>query len=98
VVSGFIYLVRAAACVLLGVFGSILAFGGIGVARGWMLFVMGGACIGAAFLSWPRRANAWRGDPPTDRQLSYARTLGISVPRGATKGEVSDMISESTGE
>jgi hypothetical protein len=52
--------------------------------------------VGGLF-SWPRRPNAWRYDPPTDRQLAYAQALGITVPRGVSKGELSDMISQVTG-
>lgn len=38
-------------------------------------------------------ANArWRGEPPSRKQLWLARKLGVTVPAGATKGEVSDMI------
>lgn len=48
--------------------------------------------LAAAVLSWPRVPDAWRRDPPTDRQLAYAESLGIIVPPGATKGQVSDMI------
>lgn len=60
---------------------------------------LGGAAVFAiaGLLSWPRRPNAWRSDPPTDRQLRYAADLGIQVPRRATKGQVSDLISEATG-
>lgn len=52
--------------------------------------------VGGLF-SWPRRPNAWRHDPPTERQLAYAQALGITIPRGVSKGELSDMISEITG-
>jgi hypothetical protein len=31
-------------------------------------------------------------EPATERQLSYAKDLGISVPSGATKEEVSDLL------
>jgi hypothetical protein len=31
-------------------------------------------------------------EPPTERQLTYARDLGISMPDGVTKHEVSDLI------
>lgn len=51
----------------------------------------------AALFTWPRRPDAWRRDPPTERQLAYAESLGIVVPRGASKGEVSEMISAVTG-
>lgn len=32
-------------------------------------------------------------DPPTTRQLEYAKDLGIAIPVDATKGDVSDLIS-----
>ena len=48
----------------------------------------------AGALAWPRRPNAWRRDPPTERQLEYAKDLGIPLRKGMTKGEVSDLISE----
>lgn len=32
-------------------------------------------------------------DPPTERQLDYARDLGISIPVNATKDDLSDLIS-----
>jgi hypothetical protein len=32
-------------------------------------------------------------DPPTEPQLEYARDLGIAVPSGASKDDVSDLIS-----
>lgn len=49
------------------------------------------------WLTWPRLPNAWRRDPPTQRQLDYAADLGIRVPRRATKGQVSDLISAAKG-
>lgn len=49
-----------------------------------------------AFL-WPRRSRSWRDDPPSQRQISFASDLGIQIPRGVTKGELSDMISQVTG-
>lgn len=48
----------------------------------------------AGLFTWPRRPNAWRRDPPTERQIAYARDLGITVRRGMSKGDLSDMISE----
>lgn len=63
----------------------------------WMLAVA--AVFGLAGLfTWPRRPNAWRRDPPTERQLAYARDLGISLPRGVSKGELSDLISAAKAE
>jgi len=35
-------------------------------------------------------------DPATQRQIDYARDLGITIPTGATKDELSDLISCST--
>ncbi len=32
-------------------------------------------------------------EPPTERQLDYAKDLGISIPANATKDDVSDLIS-----
>jgi len=32
-------------------------------------------------------------EPPTERQLDYARDLGISIPANATKNDLSDLIS-----
>ena len=52
---------------------------------------------GAGYFSWPRRPHDWRRDAPTQRQLEYAEALGIVILPGATKGQVSDMISEVTG-
>lgn len=51
----------------------------------------------AGFFCWPRRPNAWRYDPPTERQIAYAQALGITIPRGVSKGQLSDMISQATG-
>lgn len=45
-------------------------------------------CIGAVL-----RAAKWRTERPTPGQLSTARKLRIPVPKGATKGDVSLMIS-----
>jgi hypothetical protein len=49
--------------------------------------------LAAAVLSWPRVPKAWRSDPPTDKQLEYAVKLGIDIPDGCSKGQLSDMIS-----
>lgn len=48
----------------------------------------------AGAFTWPRRPNAWRHDRPTERQLAFARDLGIRVPRGISKGDLSDLISD----
>lgn len=60
---------------------------------GTILFSAASAWVAvAACMSFPRLPNSWRGDPPTERQIQYAESLGIRVPDGATKGRVSDMI------
>ena len=43
-------------------------------------------------LSYLKRDVRWRGDPPTQKQLSMCRVLKIAVPPGATKGGVSAAI------
>lgn len=48
--------------------------------------------IAACWLSWPRIPGSWRSDPPSDKQLEYADSLGIRIPRNVTKGRLSDMI------
>lgn len=55
------------------------------------LFIVGGV------FSLPRNPNAWRRDPPTQKQLAYAQKLGIDIPHGITKGELSSLITEVTG-
>lgn len=54
---------------------------------------LGGLVIASSVLSWPRLPNAWRRDPPTERQLAFAKDLGIAIPAGISKGELSDLIS-----
>lgn len=46
---------------------------------------------GAAALIDP--GAAWRAKPPTDKQIAFAKTLGIAIPDGITCGELSDRIS-----
>jgi len=86
--AAILLLAATATFLLVGVFtpdGKAFGFGAAAVAG-----------VGA-FLTWPRMPNAWRRDPPTQRQLEYASNLGIHIPRGATKGQVSDLISAVTG-
>lgn len=59
--------------------------------------VLGALAVAGAWLSWPRRPNAWRSDPPTERQIAYAVSLGIDIPDNVSKGQLSDMISKVTG-
>lgn len=49
--------------------------------------------IAGAF-AWPRRPNAWRHEKPTERQMAFARDLGIRIPKGISKGDLSDLISQ----
>lgn len=51
----------------------------------------------AGVLAWPRRPNAWRREPPTERQIAYAIDLGIAIPDGISKGDLSDLISQARG-
>lgn len=92
------YLARAAGAAAIGLFGvAMLAGALVGTDERSLMLGMGVAgCLGAWF-SWPRSPNAWRRDPPSEKQLRYAADLGIRVPRGATKGDVSDAISRVTG-
>lgn len=62
-----------------------------------LLSLFGVWTLAAAVLSWPRLPDAWRKDPPTDRQIEYAESLGIAIPDGVSKGELSAMISRATG-
>lgn len=52
------------------------------------------AFAAVAFFSWPKSPNAWRRDPPTQRQIAYAMDLGIPIPPGISKGDLSDLISQ----
>lgn len=54
---------------------------------------LGGLVLASSLLSWPRMPKSWRRDPPTERQLEFATKLGIIIPDGISKGELSDMIS-----
>jgi hypothetical protein len=42
--------------------------------------------------SYLARDMRWKGDPPTEKQLNLCRKLRITVPTGATKGQVSAAI------
>jgi hypothetical protein len=61
-----------------------------------LVFVMAAAMGGKSrgVFAWPRRPHAWRNDKPTDKQLAFARDLGIEIPRRITKGELSDLIDQ----
>lgn len=92
------YLVRLLASIGLVVLAVIFGIMGAFEPKARALGLGGAAVFALAGLfAWPRRPNAWRSDPPTERQVRYAADLGIRLPRGATKGQVSDLISKATG-
>jgi hypothetical protein len=94
---------------LLGVvsmgFGSVLAIGALislfagNVVSAVISGVIAASLIffGALWLTGEPSDGAWRNDPATERQKSFANDLGIQYPENVTKGELSDMISKVTG-
>ncbi len=44
-----------------------------------------------------RKNVSWRDDPATERQKSFANELGIAYAKNISKGDLSDLISEATG-
>jgi hypothetical protein len=97
VVAWAIYAARVTASVFLGFLSAVSALAATFGDRTW--FMVGSAAgLGlVAFATWPKSPNAWRRDPPTERQIAYALDLGIPIPPGVSKGELSDMISQATG-
>lgn len=91
------YLVKLLAAVVMGGFGAILLIASLFDKMNWIVIAFGAVTLAGGWLSWPRRPHAWKNDPPTDRQLAFAADLGIDIPPGATKGEVSALISAVTG-
>lgn len=90
--------VRAAASGFVGCLGLVFLMASVSSGDFEMkLAGLGGLLLAGAWFSWPRRPNAWRGDPPTERQIAYAISLGIDIPDNVSKGELSDMISQATG-
>lgn len=88
-----VYLIRLlASLIMLAVGVSMAAGSATGTKSAGLMLGMGAVFGLAGFFSWPRRPNAWRRDAPTDRQIAYARDLGIRIPKGVTKGQLSDMI------
>ncbi len=94
----FKYAVRiVTAFMMLGV-AAVLALLAVAVDHGRAtVFGIAGVLAVAGWFSWPRHPDAWRNDPPTQRQLEYAADLGIKIPKRATKGQVSDLISQVAG-
>ncbi len=94
-VQSLLYLVRLfAAVVLIGV-ALVLVSVALTTPKGREVSFGVAAVFGSAgAFSWPRRPDAWRRDPPTERQLAFARDLGIRIPKGISKGDLSDLISQ----
>lgn len=96
--SWLIYVVRLIAAISMLLTAGVLALISFDVGQQNALSYGTAAIMGlAGFFCWPKRPNAWRSEKPSQKQLAYAESLGIVVPRRATKGEVSDMISAITG-
>lgn len=91
------YLVKLWGALLVGCLGLLVLASSVVGDFNTLGLIFGGVVLAATRLVWPRRPNAWRSDPPTEKQLAYAADLGIIVPPGATKGEVSAMITAVTG-
>jgi hypothetical protein len=89
-----VWLVRAAGSGLVAMAGvGLFIIGAVADKTGYWPIGIGLLMFAAGFLAWPRWPNAWKNDPPTERQLAYALDLGIAIPDGVTKGQLSDMIS-----
>jgi membrane protein implicated in regulation of membrane protease activity len=97
-IEGGRYAVRAGGLALVAGVSVFLLFASLFGQKPSLLVAASSAlAIAASVLSWPRMPKAWRADPPTDRQLAYAQQLGLVVPEGVSKGQLSDMISQATG-
>lgn len=95
--AGIRYVVRAVGLVFsIGV--SLVVFGAAiwGTKPSASVATVAAVAALGSVLSWPRFPDAWRLDPPTQRQLEYAAKLGIAVPAGTSKGALSDAISRAT--
>lgn len=92
------YTVRVSGLALVVVLGAMATLAPLISSGGSVLMPIVGLWIAAAaVLSWPKAPGAWKKDPPSERQLEYAESLGIIVPPGASKGDVSSLISAATG-
>jgi hypothetical protein len=93
-----IYAVRLVAAIVMLSTAGLVGVTGFSNGKAYAASMVTAGLFGlAGFFCWPRRPNAWRSDKPSQKQLAYAESLGIVVPRRATKGQVSDMISDITG-
>ena len=91
------YAAKLSAAFFIGCFGLLIFVSSVAGNFNALGAMFGGVVIAAAWFTWPRRPNAWKLDPPTERQLAYASDLGIDIPAGATKGDVSALITARTG-
>ena len=94
--SWIIWSIRAAAASIMFLTGVTTLFALL------MKFDAAVASLGALFLfggafSFPRIPNAWKREPPSQKQIAYAEKLGIDVPDGINKGDLSAMISSVVG-
>ena len=90
-----VWAARGAACFFFGGIGLVLGISSLASGSpGWGALIFSMMFIASAALAWPRRPNAWRSDPPTDRQIAFAQDLGIQIPPGISKGDLSDLISQ----
>lgn len=89
------YLVRLlAALLLIGVAAMFLLIAFSDAKSRTLLVSIAAVFALAGVFTWPRRPDSWRSDPPTQRQIAFARDLGLEIPRRATKGQLSDMIEQ----
>lgn len=97
-VGWIVWAARAAAAVVVGSVGLLMFLAAVSSDQrtAWTVGLPL-AIVGAAVMAWPKRPNAWRSDPPTERQLAYAHDLGIDIPPGVSKGQLSDLISAASG-
>ena len=96
------YIIRAVGLAIFGILSiQILAMPLLGNEKKDSLGMFAPLCgvwlLATVVLSWPRLPDAWRKDPPTQRQFEYAASLEIFVPHGVSKGQLSDLISQATG-
>ena len=93
--AGLAYLFRAAAAFLVIAVGLVFLVLAVTTKdRQATLVGIAAVVTVGGVLAWPRRPNAWRADKPTERQLAFAKDIGIAVPRGISKGDLSDLISQ----
>ncbi len=107
VLNSVLYIIRASGLVMLGIVSSCYILipmfprffngGDENNPSGFFVYIIGVWLLAAVGLSWPRIPDAWRKDPPTQKQLAFAASLEIDVPEGISKGELSNLISQVTG-